>query len=492
MKVLLVYPEIPDTFWSFKYALRFLGKKAGSPPLGLLTVAAMLPSQWGKRLVDMNVEPLREEDLRWADAAFVSGMVVQRESARSVISRCKERGLEIIGGGPLFTIEHEKFAGVDHFVLDEAEATLPRFLADWAIGETRRVYRADNFPELSTSPVPLFSLAHLGRYASMSVQFSRGCPYDCDFCNVTTLFGRLPRTKDPDQIVRELDVLYSLGWREPVFFVDDNLIGNKKALRGLLPALISWRQGKKGMPFNTQVSLDLADYPELMAAMVEAGFDTVFVGIETPEEESLRECAKQQNVGRDMVGDVERMQRAGLRVQGGFIVGFDHDKPPGVFKTLAEFIQQSGIPTAMVGLLQAPPGTSLYERLRKEGRLCGALTGDNVNGDTNIIPRMGLEVLKQGYADLLETLYSPEQYYQRVRTLLERYELPKVQVPLSFGRVRAFFRSVACLGILGKERGEYWKLLAWTLVHRPRAFSLAVTLAIYGYHFRKVWELHVH
>jgi radical SAM superfamily enzyme YgiQ (UPF0313 family) len=456
--------------------------------LGLLTVAAMLPPEWEKRLVDVNVTKLTATDLEWADYAFVSAMTVQRDSTREILSRCKEAGVKIVAGGPIFASEWEQFGDVDHFVLNEAEITLPPFLADLRQGRAKRMYATSEFADVHTTPIPMWELADLRRYAGMSVQFCRGCPFNCDFCNVTALLGHRPRTKTAEQIVAELDSLYDLGWRGGVFFVDDNFIGNKKTLkRELLPLLIEWQKGKQGIPFSTEVSINLADDQELMRMMVDAGFDAVFIGIETPNEQSLAECSKQQNANRDLVKDVKRIQRAGLQVQGGFIVGFDSD-PPSIFQRQIDFIQKSGIVTAMVGLLQAPPGTRLYERMQREGRLQEGITGDNVDGTTNIIPRMNLDALRDGYKTVMEHIYSPAQYYQRVKTFLREYRPPKIKPRLDVQRFLAFFRSILRLGILGKERFHYWKLLLWTLLRRPRLFSEAVTFAIYGYHFRKVCE----
>jgi radical SAM superfamily enzyme YgiQ (UPF0313 family) len=491
MKVLLVYPEFPDTFWSFKHALQFIRKKAGAPPLGLLTVAAMLPSSWEKRLTDLNVSRLTDEDLAWADAVFISAMVVQRESAREIIQRCKTAGVKVVAGGPLFTMEHDQFPEVDHFVLNEAEETLKPFLRDLEKGRAGHVYASDQFPDLHQTPVPLWDLANLKHYSSVSIQFSRGCPFNCDFCNVTSLLGHRPRTKTARQIIAELDSLYALGWRQGVFFVDDNFIGNKKHIKTeVLPALIEWRKGRKGMPFSTEASINLADDPELMTLMVQAGFDTVFVGIESPNEESLAECSKNQNKGRDLLESVRLLQRSGLQVQGGFIIGFDHDSPS-IFQQQIDFIQNSGIVTAMVGLLQAPLGTRLYERLQKEGRLVAGFSGDNVDGTTNIIPRMGLEPLREGYREVLSHIYAPQFYYERVQTFLREYKPSGIRVPLEPQYVLALLRSVYQLGIRGVERAHYWRLFFWTLFRRPRLFPLAVTLSIYGFHFRQVIELHV-
>lgn len=491
MKILLIYPEFPDTFWSFKHALKFIHKKAASPPLGLLTVGAMLPEEWPKRLVDVNVTKLTEKDLAWADIAFISAMVAQRESARQTISQCKEAGLKVVAGGPLFTSEYEQFEEVDHFVLNEAELTLPHFLTDLEQGCARRVYETSEFSNIQETPAPMWELANLKRYATMNIQFSRGCPFDCEFCNVTTLFGHRPRTKTTEQIIGELDALYGLGWRGQMFFVDDNFIGNKKYLKTqLLPALIKWQKGKTGIPFNTQSTVNLADDEPLMEMMVEAGFDAVFIGIETPDEESLAECNKKQNQNRDLVESVKLIQRAGLQVQGGFIVGFDSDMRS-IFQRQIDFIQKSGIVTAMVGLLQAPVGTRLYKRLKEEGRLVGHISGDNVDGTTNIIPKMDLDALYEGYRDIVRRIYSPKLYYQRVKTFLREYKAPKIEYSLDFQHILAFLRSGIRLGIFGKERFQYWKIVLWTLFRRPELFTLAITFSIYGYHFRKITELHI-
>ncbi|MFC1683067.1 B12-binding domain-containing radical SAM protein [Candidatus Zixiibacteriota bacterium] len=492
MNVLLIYPEFPDTFWSFKHALRFIHKRASTPPLGLLTVAAMLPPEWSKRLVDINVTKLTEKDLAWADYAFISGMIVQKKSALEIIDRCKDSDVTVVAGGPLFTSGHEQFEKVDHFVLNEAELTLPPFLADLEQGCAKRMYRASEFADIRKTPVPQWDLVDMGRYASMAVQFSRGCPNNCEFCDVTVLFGHRPRMKAAKQTIAELDGLYNLGWRGSVFFVDDNLIGNKRRLMTeLLPALIEWQRDKWKMSFNTQVSIDLADDERLMHMMSEAGFDSVFIGIETPDEASLTECNKKLNTNRDMVADVKRIQRAGIQVQGGFIVGFDNDTPS-IFQRQIDFIQNSGIVTAMVGLLQALPGTKLYERLKREGRLLDRSSGgDNVDGTTNIIPNMNLEMLREGYKRILSHIYSPEHYYQRVRTFLREYKSPKLRAPLDFQYILALFRSIYHLGILGKERGHYWRLFFWALFRRPQLFPMAITLTIFGHHFRKVCELHV-
>ena len=491
MNILLIYPEFPDTFWSFKHALKFIRRKATFPPLGLLTVAAMLPSEWAKRLVDVNVTKLSEKDLKWADYAFFSSMVIQRKSVYQLIKRCKEAGVKIVAGGPLFTSEHEQFKDVDHFVLNEAEITLPPFLEDLKNGCAKPVYATPEFADIRETAAPLWNLVSMSKYASMVIQYTRGCPYQCEFCDVTELFGRRTRTKTVEQITTELDTFYNLGWRGNVFFVDDNLIGNKKSLKQeLLPELIKWQKNHESITFNTEVSINLASDEPLMQMMSDAGFNTVFVGIETPDPVSLAECGKKQNKDRDLAEDVRRIQRAGIQVQAGFIVGFDNDTPT-IFQRQIDFIQKTGIVTAMVGLLQAPSGTRLYERLKKEGRLLGRMSGDNVDGTTNIIPNMDPEIFREGYKRILRHIYSPENYYKRIKTLFREYKAPKIKGKITLDHILGLITSIYYLGILGKERGQFWHLLFWTTLHRRELFPLAVTLAVYGHHFRKVSELHI-
>ncbi|TAL18698.1 DUF4070 domain-containing protein [bacterium] len=491
MNALLVYPEFPETFWSFKHAVKFVGRKAANPPLGLLTVAALLPSEWNKRLVDLNVRKLEKKDLEWADVALVSAMTVQKESARQVIRLLKENGVRVVAGGPLFTVTPEEFPEVDHLVLNEGELTLPAFLSDFAEGRAGRLYSSADYADLGRTPAPLWGLINPRDYAAMSIQYSRGCPFRCEFCNVTALLGHKPRTKSTEQIITELDSLRRLGWKASVFFVDDNFIGKKHELKNeLLPALIRWQREHRQLSFFTEASIDLADDPELVDMMVAAGFNMVFIGIETPHEESLAEAKKLNNCRRDLLRDVKYLQRSGLEVQGGFIVGFDSD-PPDIFRLQREFIQKSGIVTAMVGMLQAIPGTRLYERLQREGRLKGQCHGDNVASSTNIVPLMGIEKLQTGYRDLLENLYSPKHFYRRLGVFLREYRLPRIQAKLDFQHKMAFFRSVFHLGLVGKERFHYWKLIAWTTLTHPRMLPVAVTLAIYGHHFRIVCERNV-
>ncbi len=497
MKVLLVYPNYPDTFWSFKYALKFISKKAVHPPLGLLTIASMLPDTWEKRLRDMNVKALENKDLEWADYVFISAMAVQKESVKEIIRRCKKNGVKIVAGGPLFTAAHEDFQGIDHFVLNEAEVTLPLFLEDLEKGDAEPIYTSNEFPDVRKSPIPRWDLAEMKKYVAMNIQYSRGCPFNCEFCDITVLYGHKVRTKGKEQILEELESLYASGWRGSVFFVDDNFIGNRgKLKRDILPGIIEWMKKKKHpFTFSTEASVDLSDDEELMQMMVQAGFDAVFVGIETPEEESLTECNKFQNKNRNLVGCVKKIQAFGLRVRGGFIVGFDNDSPS-IFERQVDFIQKSGIITAMVGILNAPRGTKLYKRVVKEGRLLKDISGDNTDFSTNIVPKMGLERLNNGYRRVIRGIYSPKPYYGRVKHFLKEYRPLKKRpfhfhpghIRFHFGYPGAFFKSIWSLGIRDRERCHYWKLLIWSLFRRPRTFPMAITYSIYGFHFRKVFQ----
>lgn len=490
MKVLFVYPRYPDTFWSFRYALKFISKKAAYPPLGLLTVAAMLPGEWEKRLVDMNAESLSDEQLLWADYVFISAMAIQRDSVDDVLERCKRLGVKTVAGGPLFTAYHSSFPEVDHLVLNEAEITLPVFLADLEKGEAKHIYTSDQWADMSMTPIPLWELIDIKKYASINIQYSRGCPFDCEFCDITALFGRKPRTKGTEQLLAELESVHMLGWRGGVFLVDDNFIGDRKRLKeDVLPAMIGWME-KRGRPFSffTEASIDLADDPVLMEMMVRAGFDEVFVGIETTHEEGHHESGKAQNRNRDLLESVRRIQHSGLQVQGGFIVGFDSD-PASIFEKQIRFIQESGIVTAMVGLLTASRGTRLYGRLLREGRLLGDSSGNNTAFSVNFIPKMNLQSLVNGYRNILSSIYSPKQYYSRLKLFLREYRpLRKANFHFKPEHVRALVSSFFLLGVVGKERFQFWKLISWSILRRPRLFPLAITLAIYGFHFRKVAE----
>lgn len=488
MKILLVYPETPATYWSFKDALKFISKKAAEPPLGLITVAAMLPKEWQKKLIDMNVSKLKDEDLLWADYVFIGAMNVHLNSFREIVRRCNKFGIKVVAGGPLATTQYNDLLGVDHFVLNEAEITLPMFLEDLQNGTPKQVYRSDEFPDISLTPVPLFELLDMKKYASMSVQYSRGCPYDCEFCSITMLNGRKPRTKSSEQFIKELNRLVELGYKGAISVVDDNFIGNKRNLKKeFLPALINWsKEHNYIFNFITEVSVNLADDDELMNMMIEAGFNSIFVGIETPNSDSLAECGKAQNLKRNLVYSVKKLQRAGFIVSGGFIVGFDNDTEK-VFDEQIQFIQQSGITNAMVGLLNAPTGTKLYKRMKAEGRLLDMFSGNNMDASINFIPKMNYKTLIRGYSKLLHTIYSQHEYFKRVNEFLKEYKVPKWQTnKISIREIKAFLRLIWILGIVEKGKKYFWKLLFLTIFKYPQKFTTAMTLAVYGYHFRRV------
>lgn len=488
MNILLVYPMYPDTFWSFKHALKFVSKKASFPPLGLLTVASILPGKWNKKLIDMNADQLVDTDILWADYVFISAMSIQKESADEVIAKCKKLNVKIVAGGPLFTSSSEYYSEIDHLILNEAEITLPMFLNNLNEGRPKQKYITNEWADITTTPLPQWNLVNIDNYTSMNVQYSRGCPYDCDFCDITVLYGRNPRTKTKKQVIAELDAIYFTGWRGPVFFVDDNFIGNKAKLKKeILPAIAEWMEKRKH-PFylNTEASINLADDEQLMTLMARAGFEAVFIGIESPNEDSLIECNKIQNRNRDLISSVKKIQDFGLEVQGGFIVGFDND-PPTIFDKLTNFIQESGIVTAMVGLLNAPRGTKLEQRLSVEGRMLKDFTGNNTDFSINFVPKMNPDELLEGYKKILNTIYSPKYYYARVMRFMKRFEPKKKKVfHLNPNYVLALFRSMLKLGVIGEERIYYWKLFFWSLFRKPQLFSLAILFTIYGHHFRKI------
>ncbi len=504
MNVLLVYPSYPDTFWGFRHALRFIGKKEAYPPMGLLTVASMLPEDWNLKLVDMNIGQLDGEDLRWADYVFISAMTIQRESVLKVLDRCRQCGVKTVAGGPLFTAHHEAFAAlVDHLVLGEAEVNLPSFLRDLQDGHPRPVYHSRKLADVNTTAIPRWDLIDFKDYSTMCVQYSRGCPYDCEYCDITVLFGRKPRFKKPELVLAELNALREAGWKGGVFFSDDNFIGNRRALKkALLPAVIGWMH-KHHYPFSnlvTQTSIELADDDQLVAAMVEAGFDKVFIGIETPDKASLAECGKLQNIKSDMMASVKKLHSSGLQVLGGFILGFDNDRED-IFGRMSQFINESAIVTSMVGLLNAPIGTRLYKRLVSEQRLSKDISGDNTDCSINFIPKMDYKVLLEGYRRVLEEIYQPDAYYRRVKKFLSSYKITKklrggvscgkLLGGVSYGNLRGLVLSIYKIGFRSRVRGHFWKLIGWTCFCRPRLLPLAITMAIYGEHFMRHYQIPV-
>ena len=487
MRIAMVYPQYPDTFFSFKYALNLISKKAMYPPLGLLTVAAMLPVEWEKKLIDMNVTGLTDKDILWADYVFISAMQVQSNSVKEVIVRCNKLNRKVVAGGPLFTLSHHSFDGISHFVLGEAENTLPSFLSDLENGCAKPLYESNERPELSRTPLPLWSLINMKDYSTMNMQYSRGCPFDCEFCDIVALFGRKPRTKSCYQLINELENLYKSNWRGEVLIVDDNLIGNKQKLKKeILPAIIEWSSSKQyPFYFMAQVSIDLADDEELMNLMVKAGISLIFIGIESPNEDSLAECNKLPNKNRDLVVLVNKLQNCGFEVIGGFIIGFDSD-PDSIFESHIDFIQRSGIVIAMVGMLTALRGTRLYQRLKEENRLISDSSGDNTDNSINFIPKMNRDMLINGYMHVLDTIYSSDYYYRRVKKFFSEYRPPKKQASgMELNYVISLVKALWILGIVEDGRKAFWKFSVSTLFKYPQFFWLSVSYSIYRRHFYK-------
>ena len=487
---LLVYPYHPPSYWGINYALELLGAKAAFPPLGLLTVAAMFPPQYDLRVVDMNVTALEDSDLDWADMVFTSTMIVQRESLRTVIERCNRAGVPVVAGGPYPTACHEEIAGVDHFVLDEAEETFARFLQDLEAGRAKPIYREPRKPDVSRTPIPRFDLVELKDYHAMCVQFSRGCPFDCEFCDITKLYGRVPRTKSPEQMVEEFAALYRLGWRGYLFLVDDNFIGNKRDALKLLPAIAQWQRAH-GYPFwlFTEASVNLARMDSVMDAMVEAGFNGVFLGIETPNPEALAITKKPQNISaRDpdyLLNAVRKIQHKGMQVMGGFILGLDGDDER-VFGSQIQFIQEAGIPMALVGLLTALKGTDLYHRMQAEGRLLDVPAGTSTT-TLNFVPQMDPGKLIEGYLRVNSTVYDPtlENYFERCLTLFKHLK-PLPHVSPSLARHEVYPALMMVRGRLSPGQiPAYSRFIAKVSKDHPSMLAEAIRLAAMGYHFEK-------
>jgi len=487
MNALLVYPKFPDTFWSFKHILRFVSKKAAFPPLGLLTVASMLPKEWDKKLIDTNVNELRDEHIQWANMVFIGAMLIQKSGAQEIIRRCKKHGKKVVAGGPAFATGHEKFEGVDHFVLNEAEVTLPMFLKDLENGKPKKMYTSQERPDITKTPIPMWPMVNFKDYATMSVQYSRGCPFNCEFCDIIIMNGRVPRTKTAKQLINELESLYNAGWRGPVFVVDDNFIGNKKNVKKLLPLLIKWQKEHR-YPFIllTEASTNLADDAQLMKMMSAANFNKVFVGFETPNADSLKECSKIQNIKRNPEETVKIINKNGMEVMGGFIVGFDHDKE-NIFERQIKFIQRIGVVTAMVGILNVLPQTRLWNRLKAEGRILHESIGESTDGSINFIPKMGKKKLSDGYKKILRRIYSPKYYYKRIDRLIGNYR-PTAKCRISKEMLEAFIKSIWSIGVLSSERFLYWRLIIKTFLTKIKALNLAVELSINRQHFKKIVE----
>jgi radical SAM superfamily enzyme YgiQ (UPF0313 family) len=485
MRALLVQSRTPTTYWSFEHSLSFLGKAATYPPLGIATLAALLPARWELRLVDLHVDALEDADLAWADVVLVSGMLVQLESMRGVLRRARAMGRRTVAGGPAPSTAPELFDEADHVFRGEAEGRLDllvRVLEAPAPGSPRLLSpEGGDRPDLGLARVPRYDLVDLSRYASHSLQYSRGCPFQCEFCDIIEIFGRVPRVKSPEQVVAELDALRALGARGTLFFVDDNFVGNRRAVAKLLPVLREWQE-RNGFPFVfcTEASIDLAMHPELVAGMVDAGFGQVFVGIETPSLEALAQARKTQNLRMPQQQAIEELTRAGLEVYAGFIVGFDADGPD-IFDRQLEFISGLPVARAMLNMLTALPGTQLWRRLEREGRLRATASGDSFERP-NFVPAMDERALLAGYRRLLGELYSPDGYYRRCALHLDAVPLRRGSMGHSVrnGSLAALARAVWRLGILGPRRGLFWRLVARGVRRGTDLLPRAVTFAIVG------------
>jgi len=502
MNALLVSPEFPTSYWGYQHALEFVDRKSVLPPLGLVTVAGMFPEEgYNLRLVDMNVDPLTDADIEWADAVFTSTMIVQQKSLVEVAERCKAAGKPVVAGGPHPTSFSDELDHVDHLVLGEVENSFAEFLGDWTEGKAQRIYDAPPKPNVGDAPIPRYDLLNMDAYDSMASQFSRGCPFDCEFCDITKLFGRVPRTKSDEQMLAEFDTLYDLGWRGGLFLVDDNFIGNKRDAQRLLTAVAEW-QKERGYPFHiyTEASVNLATMDELMDTMVDAGFTMVFLGIETPTEAALAKTKKGQNVKKGeenyLLSAIRTIQHKGIEVAGGFILGLDGEDET-VFDAQIDFIQEAGIQRAMVGLLTALRGTDLYKRLGEEGRLLSDSTGNNVEIALNFVPEIEPEVLVAGYKRVLTTLYdsSLKNYFARTLRMYEHLNADTPAIRARNGHITkrdlvAVARSIR-RQVFSRQGPAYLSFLAKVIVKHPKMFPAAVTSAIIGYHFEKVTALSV-
>ena len=483
-KVLCVYPKFPRTYWGAEYALPLCGKRTLLPPLGLLTIAALLPSDWPVRLCDMNVKPLDDADLDWADVVFLSGMIIQRDSLLAVARRARARGKRVVAGGPYANTSADVLAAeVDCVVVGEAEELMPALCAAIERGELPARMQASARPDVSVLPPPRYELLQdASAYQSIGLQWSRGCPFNCEFCDIIEVFGRKPRTKSAAQLGRELDAIYATGYRGSVFIVDDNFIGNKVEVRRMLPALGAWMRAH-GDPFDlyTEASVNLATDDRLIDAMVDAGFSSVFLGIETPSEEALRETQKLQNTALDLDVAVRKLVSRGLEVMAGFIVGFDSDDA-GAVERQREWIARSPIPLAMVGILTALPGTQLETRLRAEGRLVEDSTGDNF-ARPNFVTTLDEPTLLAGYARMLAEVYSPENYFARAERALAACpeERTRFRHRLRYG-LGCLVRSLVWQGLFSNYRWAYWRFLLRAVRRTPGRFARAIAFCIQGEH----------
>jgi len=490
LKVLLVWPRFPSSFWTFDGVLDLVPIETNQPPLGLLTVAALCPKTWSLKLIDRSFEDLLDSDLLWADLIMVSGMRVQKDDIRETLLRARALGKRTMIGGPFASSEPELLQRLaDHVVVGEPDEVFPEIASDIERGSAKPRYVVKEKPDVSKSPLPRFDLLKIGKYASMAVQFSRGCPFQCEFCDIITIYGRKPRTKSPAQLMAELDALIELGWREEVFIVDDNFIGNHKLALQLALELQKW-QKRQGYPllFYTEASIDLAQRPELIDAMVKANFFYVFIGIESPSPKSLKEAKKFQNLRRDPLECVHFIQSQGLWVTAGFIIGFDSDTEE-IFEQQRTFIERAAIPWAMAGFLQAPPTTPLFDRMMKEGRLLMDTTATSNFDPPNFKTLLPLPVLLRGFRETLSFLYGPSAFYDRCYRSLNQWKsrdpqkVPEIRLRTTLG---ILVRSIVHQGLLSNYRGAYWKFLFRLLgrwLFDPRKLSFGFAMLLSGHHF---------
>lgn len=489
MRVLLVYPLFPKTFWSYEKILELVDRKVLLPPLGLVTVAAILPQEWEFKLVDRNIRQITEAEWEWAELVILSAMIVQKEDLLNIIREAKRRGKSVACGGPYPTSvpEEPQAAGIDYLILDEGEITLPMFVEAVQKGETSGIYRAGGEkPDVTNTPVPRFDLLELNAYDSMSVQFSRGCPFQCEFCDIIVLYGRKPRTKTPQQLLAELDYLYNLGWRRGVFMVDDNFIGNKRNVKLLLKELQVWQEAHKfPFAFNTEASIDLAQDQELMDMMVACNFNAVFLGIETPDEDSLQMTKKFQNTRNSLIESVHLIAKSGLRVMAGFIIGFDGEKP-GAGQRIVKFAEAAAIPSTTFGMLQALPHTALSHRLEKEGRLRGKSGNLNQTTLMNFIPTRPLEDIAREYVEAFCEVYDAEKYLDRTYRHFLMLGAPTAKIPAKAPNwidLRALLIVVWRQGIKRKTRWKFWHHLFGILKNNPAVWEHYLTVCAHNEHF---------
>ncbi len=483
MHTLLVNPVFPKTYWGMEYARLLTRRSALLPPLGLLTVAALLPSDWTVRLLDMSVEPLLDEDLKWADVVFVGAMQIQQESYHEVIRRAHALGKTVVVGGAYATTDPDASRDADCVVIGESEELIGPLCSDILSGTLKPRYEAASRPDVTQSPIPRYDLLRIEAYQSIGVQFSRGCPFNCEFCDIIEVFGRVPRTKPAAQLLREFDAIYAAGFRGMLFMVDDNFIGNKKAAKTMLPEVAEWMRVHK-YPFDiyTEASINLAADDKLIDLMIDAGFSSVFVGIETPSQEALAETQKVQNLRLDLTEAVEKLTRKGIEVMAGFIVGFDVDDP-GIFERQYTFIQNSPIPLAMVGILSALPGSQLWRRLEREGRLIEDWSGENF-GRANFRTIMPEKVLLNGYKKLLADVYDPDAYYARCLRVLELWPSKRpsrFRFPIGYA-LGTLLRTIWRQGVRAPYRGAFWRFVATALWRVPRLLPRFVSQVVNGEH----------